>query len=66
MILGDFNYPSIDYSKLIVNPGGEHATKEFLDKTMDIFLYQNVYEDTRVRQVKTRVNSIISLQTRTT
>lgn len=50
MILGDFNYPSIDYSKLIVNPGGEHAAKEFLDKTMDIFLYQNVYEDTRVRQ----------------
>ena len=26
------------------------AAKEFLDKTMDIFLYQNVYEDTRVRQ----------------
>jgi len=35
---------------LIVNPGGEQAAKDFLDKTMDIFLYQNVYEDTRVRR----------------
>jgi len=44
------NYPSIDYSELIVDPGGEQAATDFLDKTMDIFLYQDVYEDTRVRQ----------------
>jgi len=50
MILGDFNYPSIDYSKIIVNLGGEQAAKDFLDETMDIFLYQNVYEDITVRQ----------------
>jgi len=49
MILGDFNYPSIDYSKIIVNLGGEQAAKDFLDETMDIFLYQNVYEDITVR-----------------
>jgi len=50
IILWNSNYPSIEYSKLIVNPGGEQAAKDFLDKTMDIFLYQNVYEDTRVRR----------------
>jgi len=45
MILEDFNYPSIDYVKLTVNPGGEQAARDFLYKTTDIFLYQNAYED---------------------
>jgi len=52
MLLGDFNYPTIDYSVLTVNPGSDPAAREFYDKTMDTFLYQNVHEATRVRHGK--------------
>ena len=49
MILGDFNYPTINYDNLTVNPGDKSAA-DFFDKTMDSFLYQNVTEYTRIRQ----------------
>ena len=65
LILWNFNYPSIEYSKLIVNPGGEQAAKDFLDKTMDILCTRMSMRTLGFDEVKTRVNSIISLQTRT-
>jgi len=49
MILGDFNYPGIDYDNLAVAPGSKAAT-DFFDKTMDLFLIQNITECTRYRQ----------------
>jgi len=49
MILGDFNYPGIDYDNLAVAQGSKAAT-DFFDKTMDLFLIQNITECTRYRQ----------------
>jgi len=53
--LGDFNYPTINYDNLTVNPGDKSAA-DFFDKTMDSFLYQSVTEYTRIRQGYNQAN----------
>ena len=49
MIMGDFNCPAIDYTGGFVQSGGDSFDTEFYDKTSDLFLVQNVFDDTRIR-----------------
>ena len=51
LLLGDFNYPAIDYNTFSVHPG-DKAAAEFFDKTLDLFLCQHVNEPTRIRQAQ--------------
>lgn len=49
MIMGDFNYPSIDFSSGTVAAGMNSASTKFFDKTQDLLLAEHVHETTRVR-----------------
>jgi len=42
MIIGDFNYPDIDYAGYFVNAGPQSEQQIFFDKTQDLFLFQHV------------------------
>lgn len=50
LIMGDFNYPGIDYENHSVSSGLDTAAHRFFDKTNDLFLTQYVLESTRIRQ----------------
>ena len=41
-ILGDFNYPSINWNTLTSTRSSEHHSSKFLSITQDFFLYQHV------------------------
>ncbi len=49
LIVGDFNYPEIDWSDYHSN-ATQHRLQIFLDKIQDLFLYQHVAEFTRYRE----------------
>jgi len=49
LIVGDFNYPAIDYLEDHVTSGSDSAAATFLDTTPDLLLFQHVEEPTRVR-----------------
>jgi len=46
LIMGDFNYPEIDYNSAMSNSSDRSHTTRFLIKTQDNFLVQNVLEAT--------------------
>lgn len=50
VILGDFNYPQIDYENYIVKSGEDTDAARFFQKTQDLFLYQHVFHNTRFRE----------------
>ena len=49
MIMGDFNYPAIDYASGGVSASTSSADYLFFERTQDLFLVQNVLEATRFR-----------------
>ena len=50
MIIGDFNFPEINWANHIVLAEGRHEeARGFLDAIGDVFLTQHVMENTRVR-----------------
>ena len=48
MIMGDFNYPSIDFDTGSVNAGINSEDYRFMNMIQDLFLTQNVKEPTRI------------------
>jgi len=50
MILGDFNFREIDYNRYIVNTGINTEAETLFRKTQDLYLVQNVADDTRIRE----------------
>ena len=50
MILGDFNFREIDDNRYIVNAGINTEAETFFRKTQDMYLVQNVADDTRIRE----------------
>jgi len=50
LIMGDFNYPEINYVDGSVSAGETNPATLFFNKTQELCLYQHVYEATRVRQ----------------
>jgi len=50
LIMGDFNYPAINYMDYQVNSGPDSDSYKFFQKTQDLFLIQNIHEATRVRE----------------
>ena len=49
MVMGDFNYPEISYSKYWVDASNDSSAWKFFDCTQDLYLYQHVDEFTRHR-----------------
>jgi len=49
MIMGDFNYPAIDYENGVVSASSTSADYLFFEKMKDLFLVQNVFSNTRFR-----------------
>lgn len=50
LVMGDFNYPGIDFSNCTVDGGKNSDESRFYNKIQDLFLVQNVMEMTRVRE----------------
>ena len=50
VIMGDFNLPEIDYENYMVRGDNESYQARFFEITQDMFLVQNVFEVTRIRQ----------------
>ena len=50
LLMGDFNYPAIDFVNYGVTTGEDSAAARFFNKTQDLFLVQHVTEPTRFRQ----------------
>jgi len=50
LIIGDFNYPDINYSQQFVTANDDTAPARFFNTTQELFLFQNVTLPTRVRQ----------------
>jgi len=50
MIMGDFNYPSIDFRNQSVSEGPMSDASKFFDKCQDLCLLQHVYDPTRFRE----------------
>jgi hypothetical protein len=49
LIMGDFNYPDIDYSTDSVQAGDTASSTRFFQKTQELCLHQHVQQPTRVR-----------------
>ena len=49
LIMGDFNFPVIDYINMTVNAPDDSASSKFFDATQDMFLFQHVNFNTRHR-----------------
>jgi len=49
MIMGDFNYPAIDFANHTVNSGCASDAFQFFDKCQELCLFQHVLESTRFR-----------------
>ena len=50
IVMGDFNMPDIDYESFHVNGDENSYQGRFFDLTQDLFLIQNVFNCTRIRQ----------------
>ena len=50
LIMGDFNYASIDWEEGVVNDAETSEAAKFFDATQDLFLYQHVLFPTRFRE----------------
>ena len=50
LVMGDFNFPSIDWEEGTVNAAEDSEAAKFFDTTQDLFLYQNVSFPTRFRE----------------
>jgi len=50
LLMGDFNYPDINYSSHVVLAGPDSPAHRFFDKTQDLFLVQYVDQCTRFRE----------------
>jgi len=50
LIMGDFNYPDIDYNTDSVQAGDMASSSRFFQKTQELCLHQHVQQPTRVRQ----------------
>ena len=50
MIMGDFNFPDIDYEHGLVKAGPNAAASRFFGETQDLFLIQHVHTATRFRE----------------
>jgi len=50
LIMGDFNYPSIDFVNHTVKTGDDSVETKFFNETQDLFLVQHVTEATRFQQ----------------
>jgi len=50
LIMGDFNYPAIDYLHNSVSATPNSVAAKFLETTQDLLLFQHVTEPTRVRE----------------
>ena len=50
MILGDFNFRDIDYNRHLVNTGSNTDASKFFQKSQDLYLIQNVTDETRIRE----------------
>jgi len=50
LIIGDFNYPDIDYVNETVTAGEGASSTKFFNKTHELCLVQHVNESTRIRQ----------------
>jgi len=49
LLMGDFNYPEIDYDEYTVTAGEDSYPSKFFTCTQDLFLFQHVTEFTRCR-----------------
>jgi len=49
MIMGDINFPDIDYQHSMVRAGPNTAASRFFEETLDLFLVQHVHAATRYR-----------------
>ena len=49
MIVGDFNYPNIDWSTTTTTKGNQHTNQKCIDIVRDVFLHQHVTEPIRYR-----------------
>ena len=50
LIVGDFNFPEIDWSNWHSNTTEEHPAHQFLSATQDAFLFQHILKPTRFRE----------------
>jgi len=50
LVMGDFNYPDVDYVNNLVTAGDSDPATLFFHKTHDLCLFQHVSEPTRIRQ----------------
>jgi len=53
LILGDFNYPHINWDLEHINNGGDSDTAKFLETIKDTFLFQHIRTPTRSRSCQT-------------
>jgi len=49
LVMGGFNYPSIDYTRGTVSSGPSSAAAKFYETTQDLLFFQHVTKPTRVR-----------------
>ncbi len=50
LIVGDFNFPEVDWSNYHSNAPQNHRSHIFINKILDMFLYQHITEYTRYRE----------------
>jgi len=50
LLMGDFNYPEINYDDYTVSAGEDSPPSNFFTCTQDLFLFQHVTEFTRYRE----------------
>ena len=53
LVMGDFNYPEINYECEFVAAGDTDPSTLFFNKTQELCLFQHIYDATRVRQDQT-------------
>lgn len=53
LIMGDFNYPQIDYERMAVLTGIDSEAKNFFEIIQDNYLFQHILENTRYRGEQT-------------
>ncbi len=54
LIVGDFNFPEVDWSNYNSNTPQNHRLHIFINKILDMFLYQQITEYTRYREQQKR------------
>jgi len=50
LIMSDFNYPEINFEHYEDSASVDSSPAKFFDKTQDMFLIQNVFQPTRMRE----------------